>query len=154
MNQFRVTKYNPANRDDKGLYLNQEEWTDFSDVGSKVSLVEYERVELAYIKTAICFLSNAGVKELKLVGLENTADQTSYNENDLVLIDGLDNIIRSVLRNEFWCKFESSIGFIHFGWDFYMYIGVESLNAAAIEYAQSRGLFIEKFISPYYSESA
>ncbi len=48
MKEYRVTKYNPNNRDSKGSYL-AEEWTSISDVGKSITKSEYEEIENAYI---------------------------------------------------------------------------------------------------------
>ena len=69
MHQFRVTKYDPAYRNELGHYR-RDEWTSFSDVGceangSVVTLGEYERVELAYIDSALAFMREAGVRRVR-----------------------------------------------------------------------------------------
>lgn len=45
LNSWRITKYDPLNRDADGIYLDLEEWTCFSEVGTKVSMAEYEVTE-------------------------------------------------------------------------------------------------------------
>ena len=59
VNQYRVTKYNPAFRDQSGAYT-KDEWTFFGQIGRTFSGVpftfdEYERVEQAYVQTALSF---------------------------------------------------------------------------------------------------
>ena len=70
MFEFRVTKYDPTHRDREGRYL-LDEWTAFSDVGSKVDLAEYERVERSYIDVALAFMAEASVASLSVANLEN-----------------------------------------------------------------------------------
>jgi hypothetical protein len=41
MYQYRITKYNPVFRDEKGR-CTSEEWTSFGDVGEIVSVKEYD----------------------------------------------------------------------------------------------------------------
>ncbi|MBO1511363.1 hypothetical protein [Metabacillus bambusae] len=41
MYSWRVTKYDPLIRDVDGSYLNDEEWTCFSELGTKISIEEY-----------------------------------------------------------------------------------------------------------------
>ncbi|MBP1917484.1 hypothetical protein [Lederbergia galactosidilytica] len=45
MNSWRITKYDPVKRDADGSYLDLEEWTCFSEVGTKVSIEEYQITE-------------------------------------------------------------------------------------------------------------
>jgi len=61
--------------------------------------------------------------------------------------------MRMCLREAIWCKLEAEGRFyIHFGWDYYMYIGSDKSSADAIQLATSDGLFVEDFISPYLTE--
>ena len=153
MNEYRVTKYNPENRNDHGHYLDKEEWTEFCEVGKKVSLEEYTNIETAYIESAVDFISGSGIREFKVVALEDSSGQSKYKDNDVVPVAALESVIRSLLRGEFWCRLESDLGFIHVGWDYYMYVGVSSIGSSAIERAQNRGLFVETFNSPYHPEN-
>jgi hypothetical protein len=61
----------------------------------------------------------------------------------------VDKIIRRILREEFRCRLEGGEGFIHFGWDYYMYIGVPHPCPTARVRAADLGLYIEEFASPY-----
>ena len=149
--EYRVTKYNPANRNELGHYLNSEEWTEFADVGHSVSLEEYERTENAYIETALEFISNSGINELKVVELEDNNLKSNYKENDIVKNKAISDILRSLLRSELWCKLESEYGFIHIGWDYYMYLGLSHVGNKVIENAGNRGLYVESYSSPYHT---
>ena len=56
MKSYRVTKYNPKNRDDQGRYL-ASEWTSIFDIGRKycghvLTEKEYEKVENSYLDIA------------------------------------------------------------------------------------------------------
>ena len=58
--------------------------------------------------------------------------------------------LKSLLREEFWCRLEGEHGsYIHVGWDYYLYVGVPCVPSASIEAAQADGLFVESFESPY-----
>jgi hypothetical protein len=149
MYQYRITKYNPVFRDEKGRYTS-EEWTSFGDVGEIVSVKEYVRVETAYIGTALAFLREAGVVELQIRGLENS------KKLPILLVEGkqlslqeLESTLRNVLRDEIWCRFEGKSAFVHFGWDYYMYVGVSKDCPEAYAFAEKSGLFVEDFQSPY-----
>lgn len=76
MHEYRVTKYNPAFRDHSGAYT-KVEWTMFTQTGQTFSGVvlssdEYERVEEAYVPSALSFLRESGLRSMRVAGLENS----------------------------------------------------------------------------------
>lgn len=154
MNEYRVTKYNPAFRDQFGHYT-KAEWIMFKDIGETFSGVlftreEYERVEEAYVQVALSFLRESGLSSIRVAGIENHSNQSLDFDNDSVLpLDRVGEIIRQTLRAEIYCRFEGSECFIHFGWDYYMYIGVPHPCPRAEAGAAELGLFVEEFASPY-----
>jgi hypothetical protein len=156
---YRVTKYNPAFRDQSGAYA-KVEWTMFGQIGQAFSgvvltSVEYERVEDAYVQSALSFLREGGLPSMRVAGLENSRKRPLDFQNDSVLpLEHIGEIIRQVLREEYWCRLEGSDGFLHFGWDYYMYIGVPHLCPMARATATKLGLFVEEFASPYVEHEA
>ena len=159
MNEYRVTKYNPAFRDQSGAYT-KVEWISFKQIGQTFSGVlltsdEYERVEEAYVQAALSFLREGGLFSMRVAGLENPRTRPLDFQNDSVLpLDRVGEIIRRILREEFWCRLEGSESFIHFGWDYYMYIGVPHPCPTARARAAELGLFVEEFASPYVEDEA
>jgi hypothetical protein len=157
VNEYRVTKYDPAFRDQSGAYT-KVEWTLFKQIGQTFSGVlltsdEYGRVEEAYIQAAMSFLSESGLLSMRVAGLENPQKQTlDFQNNSVLSLDRIGEIIRRILRDEFWCRLEGSDGFIHFGWDYYMYIGVPHPCPAARARAAELGLYVEEFASPYVED--
>ncbi|MEY2862315.1 MAG: hypothetical protein RLY58_22 [Pseudomonadota bacterium] len=159
MYQYRITKYNPSRRDVGGAYP-VDEWTSRSDIGKSfggVSLTEndYLRTEQAYLEAAVAFLKEAKVEELTVIGLENHSKvHTAPKDGGRIKAEDVPEVVRSLLREEFWCRLEAQGAFIHVGYDYYMYIGVpiESTDAAAA--AQANGLFVEAFKSPYAQGAA
>lgn len=154
MNEYRITKYNPKNRNDQGHYLDLEEWTEYSDVGEKVSLDDYEKVEAAYISSALDLVSECEPNGLRVVSLEDYQSKCPFKENDNVAQKDMEAVIRSLLRGEYWCKLESDHAFVHVGWDYYMYVGVQAASSQSISRATERGLYVEEFISPYHPENS
>jgi hypothetical protein len=152
--EFRVTKYDPAYRDRRGAY-SRDEWTSIGDIGRAFAGViltepEYQRVEDAYAETAVAFLREAGVSTLAVAGLENrAAAPLSIAECSSLDLAEVGEVMRRMLREEFWCRLEGAGAFVHVGYDYYMYIAVPGPcpNAAAL--AQKLGLFVEPFRSPY-----
>jgi hypothetical protein len=159
VNEYRVTKYNPTFRDQSGAYT-KVEWTSFTQIGQTFSGVpltsaEYERVEEAYVQAALSFLRESGLFSMRVAGLENPRMQPLDFQNDSVLpLDRIGEFIRRILRQEFWCRLEGSEGFIHFGWDYYMYIGVPHPCPTARARAAELGLYVEEFASPYVEDEA
>ena len=154
MNEYRVTKYDPALRDSTGAYTN-EEWTMFSDVGRSFRCVvltesEYKQVEETYVQTALAFLAESGLAELTIKGLENPQKKRlEFSEGTILSSNRVGDVIRRLLREEFWCRLEGNGGFVHIGWDYYMYIGVSHPCPSAQSLAGDLGLYVEEFESPY-----
>jgi hypothetical protein len=150
MIQYRVTKYDPALRNNAGAFL-RDDWTSFSDVGTAVSLDAYSEVEDAYVRAAVAFMQESDVRRLAIRGLENPSDACSdLVEGAFLGPERWGNAFRSVLRDIVWCRFEGGSAFVHFGHDFYMYVGTPSSCPAAISSAEANGLFVEVFRSPYW----
>ena len=168
MNSWRVTKYDPAFRDECGAYL-RGEWTSLSDVGKpfdgvELTFEEYRKIEDAYVSTALSFVSEARLDALTVTYLE-TYGASEARVEDLRGIDfdpkvarqgmllsggSLGDVCRLVLREILWCKLESESGFyIHFGYDYYMYIGSPAPSEESIAYGRQQGLFIEEMESSY-----
>lgn len=154
MYEFRVTKYNPAHRDAHGAYLH-DEWTSASDIGRSfagafLTESDYQQVEDAYAATAVTFMQEAGVSSLVVTQLDNHGSvPLAFGEGSVLDVSEAAAVIRRVLREEFWCKLEATAGFVHLGYDYYMYIGVLSKCPTAEKFARQVGLFVEEFKSPH-----
>lgn len=157
MFEYRVTKYNPALRDSTGAYT-RDEWISFGDVGSTFGGVvltkeEYGRVESAYAAAALAYLREAGLRSLVVKGLENPANhQLPFGEGSVLSLEQVGETVRKVLRNEFWCRLEDTNGFVHLGYDYYMYVEIARQCPEAEQVTRSLGLFVEEFPSPYKLE--
>ena len=165
---WRITKYNPKNRDSRGVYL-VDEWTSYSDIGDTrggktLTYEEYETIENAYVAAILLFMECNGVENLKIVGLERrlafdhgdtyvTKDMKIefLRAADSLILDKkeVDLLARLILREKLWCKLESQDMFVHFGWDYYMYIGSAHTCEKYIKEIKETGLFVEKYESPY-----
>lgn len=160
MYSWRVTKYDPLNRDGYGRYLNHEEWTCFSDVGTKVSIEAYLKTEKNYINAISLFMDEIGLNRVYVTALEQSSDGVENEQADeflskiwigkAVTIQEVRELAKLTLRNAIWCKlgFKKQF-FVHFGHDYYMYIGASEGRADAKELVKETGLFIEEFKSPY-----
>jgi len=150
MFEYRVTKYDPAHRDSAGRYL-LDEWTAFSDVGKTVALAEYEAVERAYIDVALAFMTEAGIADLFVANLENAKRVTlPFAAGAKLSHPQLRVAFQLVLREQCWCRFlHDTIAFVHFGWDYYMYVATPRDCPNAKQLASDRALFVESCPSPY-----
>ena len=55
-----------------------------------------------------------------------------------------------MLRDIIWCKLEfTGRFFVHFGWDFYMYVGTMPDTSGVVKQTEAGRLFVERFNSPY-----
>ena len=157
MNEYRVTKYDPVLRGPSGAFTG-DEWTSVTQIGQSFRNVvlteqEYKRIEDAYINAALAFLNEGGVTALKVERLENARRQRlTFSEGDVLPVEQLPDVMGRILREQFWCRLEAENGFVHFGWDYYMYIGVPHRCIAAERKATDLGLYVEEFVSPYHEE--
>ena len=164
--QLRVTKYNPANRDANGYYA-VDEWISPSDIGGTfngelLTLEHYLNVEQAYIDTIMSFLEECQVETMRMFMVEHREidsasslyeqkfNEMAMQEDKVVQLDDVPTIGRMVLRDFAYCQLvATNRTFIHFGWDYYMYIGTVKETPYAIASAKENGLFAECYPSPY-----
>lgn len=168
--QWRITKYNPDFRDEDGYYTLVKEWTCPSEIGktingNKFTIEEYLRVEAAYVETVIQFLIDSKRNTLRILRLNKVDisqedkcsalyelgfEDVKLEEDAVVTIKEIRTISKMILRNFLSCEFYSKDEFfVHFGWDYYMFIGTCDNSLSAIDFAKRSGLFVEPFTSPY-----
>lgn len=59
-------------------------------------------------------------------------------------------VSKEVLRGNIWILFQNDSNcYLHFGYDFYMYLGLPGLSYEEINKIGIEGLFIEEMVSPY-----
>ncbi|MFE7835822.1 S1 RNA-binding domain-containing protein [Streptomyces sp. NPDC057474] len=159
---YRLTKYDPADRDEHGNYIGAAEAT--SDHGP---------VEEAYLQAVAAFAVDAGIDQLAIrepqiaglvhFGLEPAVsghgltgifppDLTGYHDGATVpMAIGLE-LVRAMLRdNGAWCRLEVEGAFaVHVGWDQYVYVGTNTPSGRAVAHTRALGLFPERLdASPY-----
>lgn len=167
--QYRITKYNPIYRNSNGEYA-KEEWISSSQIGEvfdgKVfTLNDYLQVERAYIHTVLGFMKESEVHSLRMILLEKNNElsedesselfeesfkEVTLKEDLLVSEKDIPVVCRMILREYIYCQFISRDFFVHFGYDYYMYIGSKQLCGEGIDFARRYGLFVEEYRSPYY----
>ena len=156
VNQYRVTKYDPANRVN-GAYT-KDEWTSMYNVGRSYNgkvftFEEYLKVEKSYLDVIERVMKELDIKTVEVRQGErifSALNNSAVNSCEEVLM-----IARGVLREDFWCKLEARDFFIHFGYDYYMYIGADIEEKKMSEIARKNGLFAEPIErSPYLDENS
>jgi predicted RNA-binding protein with RPS1 domain len=159
---YRVTKYDPADRDEHGSY-----------VGTEPAVSDHGPVEAAYLQAVAAFAETTGVDQLSVrepeiggfahFGLEPPVDGyglaglfpaglAGFHDGALVpTAVGLE-LVRAMLRdNGAWCRLEAEGAFaVHVGWDQYLYVGSSRPCEEALAHTRSLGLFPERLdASPY-----
>ena len=165
MNEYRITKYNPIYRNFEGNYCN-DEWTSYSDIGKNYNgelfaFANYIIVENKYID-AIVSLMNKKTNSMTITGLEKNFDNFDANTSEemiilynelkekcLIDIINIPTLCKLVLREYVWVRLTSPQMFIHFGYDYYMYIGINYECKDILEKIEKSGLFVEQLQSPY-----
>ena len=144
LKQYRITKYNPIYRVNE-IYT-KDEWTSMYDVGKfydgKIfTFKEYLAVEKSYLNVIEKILIELNIKRVIIKQGENM--YSKLNNSVLCSREEVLLVARGCLREEFWCKLVSKNFFVHFGYDYYMYIGVNIEEEHMSEIARENGLFLE-----------
>lgn len=165
---WRISKYDPALRDTQGHYL-AEDWSFFAQIGQlfngrRLTYEEYVSVENTYVRSALRFLTDAGLRSLKIseLALPNTVFSAdgglqgirlrpeSLHDKAIVGRDQIEDVIKLNLREATWCELQEVDRFyLHFGWDYYLYVGSTSPSSRAIGDTAEDGLYVEVKASPY-----
>ncbi|MFJ8142708.1 S1 RNA-binding domain-containing protein [Streptomyces sp. NPDC096013] len=158
----RITKYDPADRDECGHYT-----------GAEDAVSDHGPVEEAYLEAVAAFAEAAGIDRLEIrepqlkgfvrLGLEPPVDgygltglfpdgPAGFHDGALVPIGVGLELVRAMLRdNGAWCRLEAGGAFtVHVGWDQYLYIGSNLPCEPALARIRALGLFPERLdASPY-----
>jgi len=160
MFQYRLTKYDPTYRNHDGSYT-KESWTSVSDIGTEfegetLNKEKYLQIETEYVDKLVEIFKEVGLTEFQISEFSDYRDELSIildhelqeliiEEKESFSIATLPLIIRLTLRDQIWCKIISPKAFIHFGYDLYCYVGVQT----EIKNFTSPFLFLEPMNSPY-----
>jgi len=159
---YRVTKYDPADRDEHGHYA-----------GTEGTVSDHGGIEAAYLQAVAAFAGDTGIGHLAVrepqvpslayLGVEPPVDgfgldglfsvgPSGFHDGAEVSLDVGLELVRVMLRgNGAWCRLEAEDTFaVHVGWDQYLYIGSSRLCEEALGRARVLGLFPERLeASPY-----
>ncbi|GAA2286055.1 hypothetical protein GCM10010415_65470 [Streptomyces atrovirens] len=161
----RITKYDPADRDEHGSYQGAEE-----------AVSDHGPVEAAYLEAISAFAEAAGIDRLEIrepsvTGLVHLggqpaveghglgglfpADLAGYHDGAEVSLAVALELIRVMLREQgAWCRLEAGDVFaVHVGRDQYVYVGSDQPCTDAVARTRELGLFAEPLAaSPYAAE--
>lgn len=153
---YKITKYNPQNRIE-GKYT-VHEWTSISDIGKLfddgvLTYDQYIQVERRYIDCCIELLQKAGVSEL-YVGTPEYYNEGLCFPSILSTESEIRRAIMCCIQEKCWAKLRNKDFFIHFGYDYNMYIGTNLPVTFVQEITQKYNLFCEQKDSPYSIEDS
>ena len=160
----RITKYNPADRNEYGHYNGAEDTT-----------TDHGPVEAAYLEAVAAFARDSGIDRLEIrdpqiagyvnFGLEAPVDGhglaglfppdlTGYHDGAEVSVPVALELVRAMLRdNGAWCRLESGNTFtVHVGYDQYVYVGSDQPCEAAIARTHEIGLFADPITASPYAD--
>ncbi|MEU3606421.1 RNA-binding protein [Streptomyces sp. NPDC035033] len=161
----RITKYDPADRDEHGHYI-----------GTEDTVSDHGPVEAAYLAAIAAFAEASGVERVEIrdpevagfvhFGLEPPvegyglggifpSDLTGYHDGAEVSLPVALELVRAMLRDHgAWCRLEAGDVFtVHVGWDQYVYVGSDRPCADAVARTRELGLFPEAMTaSPYAAQ--
>jgi hypothetical protein len=130
-----------------------DEWTSFCDIGKVfgdtiLSQDAYLKTEQAYIDCCIKLIEKAKISKLYIKQAEYYTEDVRFSSS-ISNIQEIRQVITACLREQCWLKLTSKGFFIHFGYDYYMYIGSSLPTESVIETATYYGLYCEQYPSPY-----
>lgn len=159
---YRITKYDPADRDQHGHYI-----------GAEAEISDHGPVEAAYLMAVAAFAEDTGIGQLAIREPEISGfahfipepaveshglaglfphDLAGFQDGAQVPIEAGLELVRAMLRdNGAWCRLEVEGRFsVHVGWDQYLYVGSSRPCEAALARTRALGLFPERMdASPY-----
>ncbi len=137
MRKYRITKYDPALRNEDGWYM-PDDWIDWSDIGktyngNMLDAREYKEVETKSIEVATKILKYKTVTTMEIKGLEDYLEEEDVsmyisifkdkqielsrtdeelwmeirNGKRIINIENIPNMLRLLLRSLLWCRLVS-----------------------------------------------
>lgn len=164
---YRITKYNPKNRNSLGYYQ-KNEWISIHDIGTiydgkEFTLDDYLKAENSYVQAILTIMDFLKLNSITLIQFEKhklflpnllTPDMQGVYEKSIkgenVPKEKVANLARLALREDVYCVLQNKDIFIRFDFDYYMFIGVsKSLPQSIREQIEERGLFVEDISESY-----
>lgn len=155
MHQYRICKYDPLFRIN-GAYT-RDEWTSISDVGSvydghEFTMAEYEQAEQQHIDFLVNLAERDDAFPLTIRDFDSQGTKCQWCNGMEIHRDQLPALLRDVLRERCWCCLGSAEFFIHFGYEYYLYVGCSFTDEAITALAHEHALYAEAMVSPYHPD--
>jgi len=173
MDWWRISKYDPALRDESNVYR-RDEWTSAADIGrthdgKTLDAETYLAVETAHVEAVRAFIDDAGVAALTVTSFQGPSERDYEYLETLSVPDSpelarqmqqihegaelsgpeLDNVLRLLLRKVFWCRLVHGERFIVDVLEYlYVCIGTVAPSERAIARTRALGLFVEETRDP------
>ena len=173
MDWWRISKYDPAFRDENYVYQ-RDEWTSAADIGrtfdsETLDAEKYLATETAHVEAVRAFMVAASANALTVTSLQSPSEQDyeyleklsvpdsqelarqmrQVHEGDELSGHELDGILRLLLRKVFWCRLVHQQRFIVDVLEYlYVCIGTVAPSERAIAWTRELGLFVEETRDP------
>lgn len=152
MIKVRISKYDSKYRVN-GVFT-KEEWTDYSDVGGVFNghvftLKEYLKIEQKYLSVINDIINLCKIPNFIIDSLEKYDETTKWENNKVISKEEINKIIIDCLRNKCWCRLTLNEYYIHFGYDFYVYLSVPLKIDDIKRICEMYNLYVETMDSPF-----
>lgn len=153
ISSYRISKFKPIDQTTSINYVN--DWTSISDVGNVYSgkiftINQYKQIEKNYIDFYIEILETLSIETLKIECLEDPYNLKRWKNNQQINYYEMKLFFQDCLREKCWGKLKyKKTFFIHFGYDYYTYLGTKLDFYIVDSIANKYNLYCEKIISPY-----
>ena len=164
---YRITKYNPKNRNSLGFYQ-VDDWISIHDIGTsfngkKLTLNDYLKVENSHVEAILTIMDFLGLNSIAITQFEKhkifLPDLLTPNMQDVyeksivgqnISREKVANLARLALREDVYCVLQNKDIFIRFDFDYYMFIGIsKSLPESIREKIEKLGLYVEDISQSY-----
>lgn len=102
-------------------------WNSFFDIGTLTSENEYLYIESLYIDLLLEIAREIDVAFFVIAEFENY-DSFPLKDGQNISLEKLPFVVKSILRDKFWCKLINDSMEIHFGYDYIMYVVINKVN--------------------------
>ena len=125
-------------------------WNSFFDIGTLTSENEYLYIESLYIDLLLEIAHEIDVAFFVIAEFENY-DSFPLKDGQNISLEKLPFVVKSILRDKFWCQLINDSMEIHFGYDYIMYVVINKVNVniKPILNEYTGMLVIDERMSPY-----
>lgn len=108
LHHYRVTKYDPALRDESGAYTG-DDWTMFGQIGQtfagqRLTLATYLDVEARHLVALASFMGENNTASVTAEGVEDARGTFRVAEGSALSAVEATEAVRQMLRDDGWCR--------------------------------------------------